>query len=225
MREFKFSSPVLEVGCGTGETLDFISREYDIKGIDLSDEAISICQLKKMDVTRTDLFDFREKFNSIICVDVIEHIKDDCAFVKHLYKVLNDKGRLFVMVPSGKMMKDDLLCGHYRRYSKDTIVELLKKNNFIIKSVEIFGYPIIYYVRLFMNFIYKLQVEKGLDLNRRTLRSSFDNPFDKSIYAKFYAKIMKISLMSKIITRILLLQDLFKNSNKGFAVIVIAQKP
>lgn len=224
MGKFNFSSPVLEVGCGTGETLEAISKNYVIKGIDLSDGAVFICQRKRLNVTREDLFDFTEKFNSIICIDVIEHVKDDYTFIKHLHRILNNKGKLLVMAPSGKFMKDDLLFGHYRRYSKDSIIELFIKSNFIIESVEMFGYPIIYYVRLLMNSIYKLQVEKDLNLKKRTLNSSFENPFDKCIYARVYARIMRISLISKIVTKILLLQDLFRNSNKGFAVIVIAKK-
>ena len=47
MKKFGFISNVLEVGCGTGEVLDLVSKEgYKIKGIDLSPEAISICKQK-----------------------------------------------------------------------------------------------------------------------------------------------------------------------------------
>jgi len=224
LKQYEFKSPMLEVGCGTGETLEFISKEYNIKGIDLSDKAISICMKKGLNVKESDLVDVKEKFNSIVCIDVLEHVKDDRAFTRKLHKILNHNGKIFIMVPSGRMMKDDILSGHYRRYSKDLIVKLLEEASFTIKSVEMFGYPIIYFTRLFMNFVCKLKVKRNINRKKQTLRSSYEGPFDRNIYARVYSRIYKIPLIAKLILRFLLLQDFFAKGDIGFSVIVIAEK-
>lgn len=224
MGKFRFESPVLEVGCGTGETMETLAKDYDIKGVDLSHEAASICLQKGFDVREGSFLDITENFNSIVCADVLEHIEDDSAFVRHMHKILNNKGRIFIMVPSGRMMNDDLLCGHYRRYSKKAIIKLLEENNFVIQSVEMFGYPVIYYTRLFMNFICRLNVEKDLNLQKQTLKSSYEGPFDRTIYARIFFKLSKIQIVSKLMLSIMALQDLFAGSNKGWAVVVVANK-
>lgn len=225
MNRYKFNSPVLDVGCGTGETLELISKGYDAEGIDLSGEAVSVCRNKGLNVAGTDLFDFNKKFNSIICTDVLEHIEDDNRFIKHLYGILNKRGKLFILVPSGKMMKDDLLHGHYRRYSRGSIIELLKKNDFIIESVEMWGYPIIYFIRRFMNFINRLEPGEDTNIKIQTGKSSYESPFDGSIFTRAYTRITQYPLMSKIAAKILLTQNLFAKGNRGLSVIVIAKKP
>jgi SAM-dependent methyltransferase len=208
-----------------GETLAAIPREYDIKGIDLSDEAVAICQAKGLRAEKNNLFQISEKFNSIICVDVVEHVPDDQKFVEHIYKILNPQGKLFLMVPSGKIMQDDLFFGHYSRYSRSSITQLLKNSNFIIESVGMFGYPFLHYARQVLYFIYRQRINKRLDLRTRTLRSSYTHPLDRTICAKIARVISKTSFLSQLLLKFLLLQDFFSVGSKGLAVIVIAAKP
>jgi cyclopropane fatty-acyl-phospholipid synthase-like methyltransferase len=225
LRHFRFGSPLLEVGCGTGETLMEISKEYDAIGIDLSDEALASCRAKGLRVQKLDLSAITETFESIVCVDVIEHIKDDRPFVKKLHAALNRKGKLFVLVPSGKMLQDDHVFGHYRRYSRDEIVNLLKDGDFNIESVESFGYPFFYLARLLANALHKPAGCEEPDRETRTLRSSYEHPFDGTIFCRALTAVSRIPLLSKLLQRVLLLQDLFARADKGFAFIVIASKP
>jgi SAM-dependent methyltransferase len=224
MKKFNFTSPVLEVGCGTGETLKELSKLYNIKGVDLSDDALNICRTKGLAVEKRDLFNVSERFNSIICVDVVEHISDDQLFANHLYKVLNPGGKIFVLVPSGKFLKDDEAFGHYRRYSRSAIIKLLKSSNFVIESTEMFGYPIFYYARIMMNFLYRDHAHEAKGLKERTLESSYKNPFDNTVFVKILDSLLKMPLMSKLLFKFFEFQNCFVNGNKGFAVIVIASK-
>jgi len=221
MKKYGFRSPVLEIGCGAGETLEAISKSHDVKGVDLSDKAIEICRKKGLNAHKADaVFVKTEKpYNSLICMDILEHIEDDHGFVRHLYELLDLGGKLYIQVPSGSMMKDDIAYGHYRRYSKHSIVELLEKCNFSVLHAEMLGYPILYYIRLFMNLICKINTGDA-DLKKATLRSSYDNPFDKNIFAK----LLGIKWISAIASKFMLLQNAFSRGEKGSEVIVIAEK-
>lgn len=221
MKRLDFKSPIFEVGCGTGETLMYLCKYYNIcKGIDLSDHAIAICKSKGLAASTINLSDITEKFNSVICIDVLEHIEDDAAFVGHLYKILNNDGKLLILVPSGKILGDDLLFGHYRRYSKHSIKRLLEENNFIIESSEMFGYPVLYYTRLIMNYLYKPKACKNAVPAIQTVKSSYEHPFDNTIFAS----LVNNRIISALVLNILRFENFFVNGNKGFAIIVAARK-
>lgn len=220
LKRFGFQLPMVEVGCGTGDTLEYISKEFPSRGIDLSDEAVAISVRKGINAQKADFLDIQDKFNSIICIDVLEHIEDDRAFVRHFNDVLNIGGKAFILVPSGRMMKDDVLFGHYRRYDKSAIVKLVQENGLAVKYTEMFGYPLFYYARILMNVLYPCNIPKDTDLKTNTLKSSFEHPYDNHIFAR----IIRAPVISQIIVKLAHLQEIFKNGDKGFAVIVIAEK-
>jgi SAM-dependent methyltransferase len=221
MKRFGFKSPVLEIGCGTGETLEEVSKKYGVKGVDLSNEAIEACRKKGLNAKRIDAFSLtnENRLNSIICMDILEHVDRDYALVKHMYELLEPGGKLYVQVPSGKMMKDDVAYGHYRRYSRESIVALLQRGNFSILHTEMIGYPVLYYTRLFMNVFGKIRSDSE-DRRKATLKSSYDNPFDKSVFAK----ILCIRWIAILASRFMLIQNVFAKGGKGTEVIVVAEK-
>ncbi len=225
MKRFGFCSPVLEVGCGTGETLRFLSKDYNIRGIDLSSEAVAICRKKGLSVDKKGLFEVDQGFNSILCIDVLEHIRDDLSFVRHLHKILREGGKLLVFVPSGRIMNDDLFCGHYRRYSKSAIIGLLKESNFIVESAQMFGYPLIYYIRILMNLLIRSRPRQDLSSEIRTVSSSYKSIFDENVLARAYYKITQVPAFSRIISQFLLFSNLGVNGEKGFSVVIVAKKP
>jgi SAM-dependent methyltransferase len=224
MKRGGFSSPVLEVGCGTGETLACLAKEYAVQGIDLSEEAVQACRIEGLDVEKNDFKNVSRKVNSIVCVDIIEHVADDQAFADQLYNALNQGGKLFVMVPSGRFMGDDVALGHCRRYSRSAIVALLRKSNFTVESAEMFGYPFFYYARLCMNFLYRRKIPQGVQLHDRTIKSSYENPFDGTLPVKLGRMVGAMPGLSTLLGRLFDLQYYCANGNRGFAVIVIATK-
>jgi len=67
-----------------------------------------------------------KKFDTIIYIDVIEHIEDDKKEIETVTKLLNPGGRLIVLSPAHNnlMSPFDKAIGHYRRYSKKTLLAL-----------------------------------------------------------------------------------------------------
>ena len=77
---------VLDIGCGTGEILDFLNPEFGI-GIDISKNMVSIARMKypEYEFIASDFnkVELDMKFDIIIVIDVIEHLGDiKKAFLK-----------------------------------------------------------------------------------------------------------------------------------------------
>lgn len=66
---------VLDVGCGKGNYLKPLSREFKITGIEPSQTALD--KLKGHEVFKTDILGFKGKFDAYYCVDVLEHISPE----------------------------------------------------------------------------------------------------------------------------------------------------
>lgn len=80
---------ILELGCGTGSVLKHLAKDYEVWGVDLSGQMLSIARKKvaKAKLFRQDMVTFRlpQKFDVIFCVyDSINHLLRFAAW-KHLF--------------------------------------------------------------------------------------------------------------------------------------------
>jgi SAM-dependent methyltransferase len=79
--------------------------------------------------------ELKEKFDSILYIDVIEHIEDDSAELKIASNLLQEEGRLFIIVPAHPALYSpfDKMIGHYRRYTKQMLRDVLPEDLIIEK--------------------------------------------------------------------------------------------
>lgn len=144
---------ILDVGCGVGTLSLFFAqaRARAVVGLDISDRAIAIAQQAKESLGyRTVIFRNAEltnevgEFDIILCSEVIEHITDDLAFLKIIRKNLKNTGVLILTTPSldnrlyklGYYKKFDAEVGHLRRYTQESITQLLKQSGFVILNIR-----------------------------------------------------------------------------------------
>jgi 2-polyprenyl-3-methyl-5-hydroxy-6-metoxy-1,4-benzoquinol methylase len=66
--------------------------------------------------------------------DVVEHIEDDVGFVRHLHKLLEPDGMLYLTVPAYNFLwsEADVSAGHFRRYSLGSLDRALNEAGFTI---------------------------------------------------------------------------------------------
>jgi SAM-dependent methyltransferase len=66
-----------------------------------------------------------ETYDTVILVNVLEHIEDDTQALENLRRVLKPGGHLLLFVPALKFLYSDLdaLVGHYRRYQRPSLNE------------------------------------------------------------------------------------------------------
>ncbi len=88
---------------------------------------------------QADLVDYKpdKKFDSIIAVDILEHIENDVQVLRNFRKVLDKKGKLIISSPgnfdeSAKFTEEHVRAG----YSREEITSKLEKAGFKIVSFE-----------------------------------------------------------------------------------------
>lgn len=76
-----------------------------------------------------------EVMDAVGLFDVVEHIKDDVAFMKSINRYLKRGGRVYITVPAYKMLwsKEDDDAGHFTRYTLKTMNQLLIQSGFKIE--------------------------------------------------------------------------------------------
>lgn len=110
---------LLEVGCGDGCFLGSLPESIGVKvGIDLSERAIKMASAfhPNLDFRVQDLHQVSGVFDSIIAIEVLEHIPDDkiTDFFVQASKKLSDNGVLTICVPTTNL---PLNKKHYRHYN------------------------------------------------------------------------------------------------------------
>ena len=149
---------ILEVGGGVGNLTSYLLENKElVLSIDINLNYVTILKnrfvhysnfiAKQIDITNPEVVSFK-KFNidTIICINVLEHIKYDKTALKNMYMLLKNGGNLILLVPAFKMLYGtlDKALGHYRRYGKMQISNMLKNTGFRIIDIfylNLFGMP------------------------------------------------------------------------------------
>ena len=129
---------ILDVGCGTGANLEMLSRFGGAEGVDVSDDALEFCRQKGLTVQKglaETLPYLDDTFDITTALDVVEHLDDDLAGLKELYRVTKKGGRSLIFVPAFMWLwgvQDDI-SNHRIRYTKRQIVERLEQAGFAVE--------------------------------------------------------------------------------------------
>ncbi|MEW5800938.1 MAG: glycosyltransferase [bacterium] len=149
---------VLEIGAGTGNLTSHITprRRYLASDINLNYldylKNYSLykpyMEVKYIDLTKEEDFaPYQEQFDTVICLNVLEHIEDDSAGLSNIYRALRPGGRAIVLVPHGAWLYSsfDKVLGHYRRYADAQLQEAMTRTGFcqteLITSFNRIGVP------------------------------------------------------------------------------------
>lgn len=119
---------ILEIGAGCGSfTRNYINTEINsITLTEVDDKNISDLKKKfknnqKIKIVKGTIYNINQKFDVIIYLHVLEHIKNDEEEIKKATKKLNIDGTLIIMVPAHQKIFSNLdsAVGHFRRYEID----------------------------------------------------------------------------------------------------------
>jgi SAM-dependent methyltransferase len=146
---------VLDAGCGQGTLLRELRAEFPhikLTGTDISPLAIDLARQTVpegkfwvLDSTKEHL---DERFDLIVCSEVLEHIPDDVAALSHIAEMTGKY--LLISSPQGRMRRfEPKKVGHVRNYAQGELVRKVEQVGLrVIKVVE-WGFP--FYSPLYRN--------------------------------------------------------------------------
>lgn len=156
---------VLDVGCGTGLNLQYLSHFGQAQGIDIAEEAIQYCNergIQNVQQIESQLpLPFKDNsFDLITLLDVLEHIDDDQSTLNELYRILKPNGTFLITVPAYRFLwgTQDEVNYHKRRYTASEIEAVLAKAGFTLHRLSYFNtllFPVIAGIRLMRNVLPK----------------------------------------------------------------------
>ncbi|MEJ7623695.1 MAG: class I SAM-dependent methyltransferase [Pyrinomonadaceae bacterium] len=129
---------ILDVGCGTGANIEMLCQYGEAEGVDVSDDALEFCRCKGLKVKKglAETLPYEdESFDLTTALDVIEHLDDDIAGLKEMYRVTKSGGYSLIFVPAFMWLwgvQDDI-SNHRIRYTKRQIVERVKNAGYTIE--------------------------------------------------------------------------------------------
>ena len=129
---------ILDVGCGTGANIEMLSQYGEAEGVDVSDDALEFCKRKGLKAQKglAETLPYAdESFDLTTALDVVEHLDDDIAGLKEMYRVTKSGGYSLIFVPAFMWLwgvQDDI-SNHRIRYTKKQIVERLQEAGYKVE--------------------------------------------------------------------------------------------
>lgn len=149
IKRYLQGNSVLDVGCCTADFLLLIKDKYRIGGTEVNTERVNYCNsLFGQDVVKLGNLDeplhFDDNsFDTVTCMEVIEHLENPKAAIQELYRI--SKNRLIITVPYNEIIQY-ILClncakytpysGHLHSFNEQNIFDYLPENS-CIKRIEL----------------------------------------------------------------------------------------
>jgi SAM-dependent methyltransferase len=135
---------VLEVGCGIGNITRLLAVGRKVLAVDIHPGYLAQARknlrdagnvsFERIDLGKNLLSVGKFRPDTIVCVNVFEHIEGDVRFLRECFKLLPAGGRLLIFVPAlpslfGSM---DTHYGHYRRYTRTDLEDKAAAEGFTV---------------------------------------------------------------------------------------------
>jgi glycosyltransferase involved in cell wall biosynthesis len=139
---------VLEIGAGIGNmtrqlcprdryTASDVNPHY-LEFMQRSFEGRPYLDVRKVDLARAADFEpLAGSYDTLVCVNVLEHLADEDAALRNVAGALGPGGRAVLLVPQGPGLRGTLdeRLGHVRRYTRESLRAALERNGFEIEQL------------------------------------------------------------------------------------------
>lgn len=91
-------------------------------------------QARKLDVLEDNLTQYQSSFDTVLCINVLEHLADDELAVRNMYGLLVPGGHLIIMVPAFQKLfcQMDVNVSHYRRYDRGVLAQMASRLGYTV---------------------------------------------------------------------------------------------
>jgi SAM-dependent methyltransferase len=135
---------VLDAGAGIGTFSELASPGREVVALEPDPELVPVLRSRfrgREDVTVVagTAEDVTGRFDSVVCLNVLEHIRDDAGALARFHDVLVSGGRLLLIVPAHPSLYGaiDRAVAHERRYDKSGLRELLERTGFEVETLRL----------------------------------------------------------------------------------------
>jgi len=137
---------VLEIGAGIGNlTANLVPRTkyhasdinpHYLDHLETLKQTRPYLQVHYTDASAAETYP-AEQFDTVICMNVVEHIENDVEALSNIRRSLDKNGRAIVLVPNGPRLFGSLdrVLGHYRRYTREQLVRACQDAGFTVEKV------------------------------------------------------------------------------------------
>jgi glycosyltransferase involved in cell wall biosynthesis/phospholipid N-methyltransferase len=144
---------VLEVGAGTGNMSVNLMPRTIYWATDVNPSYLEyLVTLRStrpyMRVAHTDAMDAAtfpsgQQFDTVVCLNVVEHVEDDVAALRNIWNALEIGGRAVILVPCGPWLYGTLdeVLGHFRRYTEKQLRDAAVQAGFHVEQMLKFNRP------------------------------------------------------------------------------------
>jgi SAM-dependent methyltransferase len=143
---------VLEIGAGIGTLTRYMAGRELVVATDINPRYLRILantfeRHTRVEVQPLDLADFDpaalapHRLDTVVCVNVLEHIEDDRLTLRRVWESLVPGGRLVLLVPAHQWLYGaiDRAIHHFRRYERAGLVARLTEAGFRVEHTAFFN--------------------------------------------------------------------------------------
>ena len=143
---------VLEIGSGIGSFTRYLVGRDLVVATDVNPRYLRILgntfdRHTRVDVEPLDLMTFdpaplaERRLDTILCLNVLEHVEDDQGALRRLHAALAPGGRLLLLVPAHPRLYGaiDRAIDHHRRYETKGLVAKLEEAGFRVEHTQFFN--------------------------------------------------------------------------------------
>lgn len=220
----KPNASVLDVGCGKLyflEILNKTNRSVNYLGIDINPKTIVKFKKNikgKILYQSINSFKTENKFDLIVCLWVLEHIKDDKLAQKIMFKHLKKNGYLVIAVPSIWTWPLEFGRHGFHYYSLETLKKMTLNKQLQIKNIYEAGgvlgllFTLAYNWPRFVILIPSLFLYKILTLTGTTTLSwpQFSKKVIDTTWYRYHKSPILVNLHNRIVQSIVKIDNIFK---------------
>jgi len=142
---------VLEIGAGIGNLSAFLMDRPRVMLTDTSPTYLdglrerfadrSNVSVARLFLPLADPADFGPPYDTVICLNVLEHVEDDARSLRAILTLLKPGGRLVLLVPALPALYGtlDRALGHYRRYARRDLEHRFEEAGYRVEHTEYFN--------------------------------------------------------------------------------------
>lgn len=161
---------ILDIGCGTGATMDHLRKFGEVQGIDLALIPLSFSRRRgherTMCASATELPFADDTFDLITALDVIEHLDDDVAGLSEIRRTLKPGASAVIYVPAFMALwgPNDDQSGHKRRYRLPELQAAAEKAGLKVERISYSNFAMflpIWLGRKLLNFLGRTEASEN----------------------------------------------------------------